>query len=51
MMMVNLFYYGNAWSNKKTRTDKFGGRFSLLTLQLFGSISAFFPYVALQLVD
>ena len=32
-VMVNWFYYGNARSNKKTRTDKFGGRFnSPLTL-------------------
>ena len=27
-VMVNWFYYGNARSNKKTRTDKFGGRFT-----------------------
>ena len=27
-MMVNWFYYGNVWSNKNTRTDKFGGRFT-----------------------
>lgn len=27
--MVNWFYYGNARSNKKTRTDKFGGRFKV----------------------
>ena len=28
MMMVNWFNYGNARSNKKTKTDKFGGRFT-----------------------
>ena len=28
VVMVNWFYYGNARSNKKTRTDKFGGRFT-----------------------
>ena len=28
LMMVNWVYYGNARSNIKTRTDKFGGRFT-----------------------
>ena len=27
-VMVNWFYYGNARSNKKTRTDMFGGCFT-----------------------